>query len=324
MPLPRARCLLAGIVIAASTCAAPIPGFADAPNPRGVPLRKAPARDELVRTLQKGGSSAESRQTAIAELPWTKLSPEVRPQVESVVTSAGLYRELPVVATQTDPAVQRFLLERPEVTVAIWRAMEISEFRLTKFAPARYTADDSRGTVGSGVVLYQDERETLLLCEGTVKSPLLAGTIESRAVLHLQTDVTHDEAGRPWCRNRVRMFVAFPSSTVTTAARLLSPLTNLLLDRNHEEVCLFVAVMDKAMSAHPLWVERTAARLEAVTDADKQALLDVTARVFLEARRRELAVEPAGATMDDVLKPLHEAGEERRSALRQASHSQGK
>jgi hypothetical protein len=323
MPMLRARCFIAGILAGLGIWGVgTVAAFAEPPNPRGVPLRKAPPRDELVRTLQKGNSSAESRQAAVADLPWSKLSPEVRRLVETVATSAGLYRELPVVATQTDPAIQRFLVERPEVTVAIWRAMEISEFHLTRVQPGRYSADDGRGTVGSGVVLYQDERETLLLCEGTIKSPLLAGTIESRALLHLQTDCARDEAGRPWCRNRVRMFVAFPSATVSAAARLLSPLTNMLLDRNLEEVCLFVAVMDKAMTAHPTWVERTASRLEGVTDADRQALLDVTARVFMEARRRELGIEAGTLSMDDALRTLREAGDQRRDAIRQATHAQ--
>ena len=87
----------------------------------------------------------------------------------------------------------------------------------------------------------------------------------------------------------------------------------MILDRNLQEVAVFLAVMDGAMARQPGWIEKFSLGVENMTPADRDELLDVTAKVFIRNRQRDYfrryGEQP---TIEQVLAPLREAQANRR------------
>lgn len=272
---------------------------------------KKPRLEEKLKTLSKGSSSEESQRRALAELPLDKLSPARRAQAQEVLNQLSLFRELPTLAVETDPAVHQYFLDYPEMAVGIWRAMKISKFHLTPHQPGTYTATDNDGTEGRVEILYRDQHQMLVRCDGVAESPLLPMAIKARSLLHLQMDFIKTKDDVIWSRNRLRMFVAFPSETIEAAAKMVSPLGNLIIDRNLREVCLFVAMMSTAMVHQPGWVEYIARNVDGVSKERRNELIQLTAKVFVTARKRALEKQNPDEkiTLDDIIRPLKKSNE---------------
>ncbi len=281
----RLRILCYGACFFAAGLAA---GRLPAELPGSTKAKTKPRLEDKLRTLAKGSSSDETRQRGIAELPMHRLTPAQRKKVEPILESLSLFRELPTLAFETDPEVHRFFLDYPDAAVSIWRAMKISKFQMTESGRGLYTVADDEGTTGQIEILYRDRHQMLVACEGTVQSPLLPGGIKAQTLLHLQSDFVQSPDDRTWSRNRLRMYVAFPSPAVEAAAKLVSPLANMIIDRNLREVCLFVHLMSRAMAHNPGWVEHIARNMKGVTPVRRRDLIQLAARVFVDARKRRI------------------------------------
>ena len=245
--------------------------------------------DKRVRVLEDGTSSAATRRKAIASLPLEKLSQNDRKRVERILKSIDLYRALPKLEFEVEPSVYRYFAQNPDVAVGIWRVMRISKFDVRRTGPDTFSAKSGDGTEGKLEFLYRSDRESLVLCHGLYKSPFLPKTIRAEALFHFKTEHAQRDDGTPVARHAGTMFVAFPSQTVGTVARIVSPVSNLIMDRNFREISLFVHMMSLAMQKQPSWVKHLADSLDGVPDAQKNELLKLTAQVFVESRRRELA-----------------------------------
>jgi hypothetical protein len=290
------------VLAAQVACAAP---------PDGTPAKRKPRLEDKLRFLSKGSSSSEAQEQGLAELPWDKLTPANREKAAAVLKSLSLFRELPTLALEVEPEVHQFFIDHPEVAVSIWRAMKISKFEMAEQQPGVYTATDNNGTSGQIEVLYRDAHHVLAICDGVVHSPLLPGDIRARTLLHLQVDFVKTKDDLVWSRNRLRMYVEFPSEAVETAAQVVAPLGNLIIDKNLKEVCLFVGMMSAAMTHQPGWVEHITKQLEDVPLERKEELIQLTAKVFVAERKRELAKRQSmeNVTVEDIIRPLTKAKE---------------
>jgi hypothetical protein len=100
----------------------------------------------------------------------------------------------------------------------------------------------------------------------------------------------------------------FPSQTVETAAKVISPMTNSVIDHNFEEIGLFAHMMSVGMQTQPGWVEDLAARLDGVHEQHRSEMLQVTARVYVANKKRELARDGQPVSIEDVAPPVRGAG----------------
>ncbi len=155
-------------------------------------------------------------------------------------------------------------------------------------------------------MLYRDRHHILVVCDGVVHSPILPGDIKANSLLHLQIGFCQKRKRIDLVAKPLRMYVAFPSQAIEAAAKVVSPLGNLIIDRNLREVCLFVGMMSTAMEHQPGWVEHVSHKLVGVPHERKNELIQLTARVFVAARKRELAKSKAEeqVTLEEVLRPL--------------------
>lgn len=268
--------------------------------------------DEHVRTIRDGTSSQSARRAAAAAMPLDKLASEDRRTVRAILRRVSLFRSLPTLFFHVNPEVYRYFLSRPEAAVSIWRAMEVSKVRIEQTGAATYRTADGKGTSGEIRIVYRDDEEIVALCEGVYQNSLLVQPIRARAVLHLQAGFAETEDGTPYVAHRACLYVAFPSQAVDAAARLFAPVSNLILDRNFQEVSLFAHMMTIAMARQPGWVEYIVHRMDEVPASCKQELLDLTAQVYVAAYRRELADRGplSGPALRPLLPPVHESAPE--------------
>jgi hypothetical protein len=268
------------------------------------------AREEAVeeirrkaRVLEKGTSSSEDRARAVRELPLGELSPADRQRVDELLGSIALFRKLPTIGVEVDHRLYQFFVTHPDVAVGIWRAMQISEFEMTETRPRVYDAAIGDGTEGEVEVIYSTPREQLVFCTGRFKPGPLIAPITGRTLLYLRTEFVRSPDGRTAVKHRIDMFVAFPSTTVETAAKVLSPVSYGIIDRNFHEVSLFLHMMTLLSTQRPAAVDEIAARLDGVSAEKREALKTLAADVHARARQAitpptqpPLAVRPVSGT----------------------------
>ncbi len=247
----------------------------------------------------KGTSSTAARRAAIAELPLEHLTAENRHKVNSLLKSVSFYRRLPKVTFPVEPDVYNYFMAHPDTAVSIWRAMKISKLQMWQTGRYDYEADTGDGSVGTLEVLHIGPEKSLVVCDGTYKSPLLAKSIEAKSLLLLETSFSRDTEGAIYVTHRADLFVSFPSQTIDVASKIFSPLAVSMTDRTFVEVSLFLKMMSLAMTRRPDWVEQITEKMDGVADIRKDQVIELSSQVYAAARKR--AAEQAGwADMDQA------------------------
>lgn len=239
-----------------------------------------------VKSVREGTSSEEARRQAIATLPTRHIAAQHRERLQSVLRNVSYFRELPVTQYEVHPEVHGYFVQHPDVAASIWRTLKLSKLELAETAPGRFELDDQKGTAGVIDVLYQDARQTVAICDGTVKSPLLPGSFRARAVLQFLQEAQLDSRQNTWVTVRLRVFVAFDSQAVEATAKLIAPLAHLIVDRNLNDVCLFVRMMNEAMIENPGWVEHIARRMKGVPPGSDREFIALAAKVYVTEKLR--------------------------------------
>lgn len=252
-----------------------------------------------LQSVRPGTSAAATRKAAIEELPLVELSPDAQQKAQAVLKGLGLYRRLPTLGFDTDPHVYQYLVEHPVTSVSTWKAMEISRLTLRQVGDGKFFADAGDGSVGHVELWKSTPTETLIYCDGAFKSPLLTKPIIARSIMRLQSRFYKDNTGAPRVEHYGDVFVEFPSQTVETVARMISPLSYSIADRNFKQLSLYVHLMSQTMVRHPEWVQAMARRMD-IDEAEKAGFLRVaqTAQATAEKRAMDL-MHP-----DDILAPL--------------------
>ncbi len=235
----------------------------------------------------KGTSSDKVKKTAMSELPLDKLTPKNLARVQSLLDEVGYFRRLPTTVFAADPDVYQFFIRYPDVAVSIWRVMGISEMKMWQTGPNEYEGDSGDGSTGIIDVVYRSAEENMLICEGQYQSPILKKPIKARSLVVLKTSFIKETDGTMYVTHRADMYVAFPSQTVETVAKVLSPVTGTMADRTFTEMSLFLRMMSLAMTRRPNWVDQIAGQLEGVAEVRKQQLREVTVQVHNGERKRQ-------------------------------------
>ncbi len=264
-----------------------------------------PSYYSALTVVNAGGSDQALREQAIAELPLQGLPGEARAKAAQVVTQLALFRRLPTLEFAVDPQAYQYLLTHPDVAVSSWRAMEISQFELRPTGKGVYHADARDGSVGTVEVWKSTPEETLIYCDGAFKSPLLVKPIIARSIMRLRTRYFNAANGEPRAEHTGDVFVSFPSQTVEAVARLISPLSHMIADRNFKQLSLYVHLMSAAMARQPAWVQSIVRRMDA-DPAHKQELLTVAAAVRQASERRAETALSVPLPVDDILAPLRQ------------------
>lgn len=249
-----------------------------------------------VDTLETGTSSRDAKKKALQVLPLAHLAPAQRAVADAIVQDISLFRRLPTIRCETDPRIYTYFCDHPDVAVSIWRAMGVSAVKMAETGRGAFSCDAGDGTLGQVEVLYRTPTSSLVSCKGTFTSPLLPKPIKGSALLHLQVQTQLDGAGKNCIVHKGDLFVSFPSTAVDAVARTIAPVSNKMIDRNFEEISLFVRMMDEAARRKPEWIYDIAPKLEGVGKERPVELVDLTRQVQGGAAPRT-AVIPVNGTL---------------------------
>ncbi|MEM9701424.1 MAG: hypothetical protein AAF907_03125 [Planctomycetota bacterium] len=247
---------------------------------------EAEARKRIV-TVQAGSGSSRARRNAEAALPLQSLTANGRAAVRRTVDDATLFRTLPVLRFPIHEAGLDYFVQNPDVAVSLWRVLGVSSCQMWQTGPNTYEGDAGEGSIGVFEVLLRSKKDQVAIIEGQFKSPVLKEPIRAKCLFHLHTETGFDAAGMPIAVGKASLFISFPSRAIGAAAKLISPVTNVVLDRNFEEVCLFAHLMDRSMQTRPVWVEGLASQMDGVLPRRKVELSRVSETVHAAARYRE-------------------------------------
>ncbi len=254
--------------------------------------------------LHPGTSSTAVKKQSMAEIPLDRLKPETLAKAQSILKNTSLYRRLPTIAFEVDPNVYAYFLRRPDMAVASWRAMGISKLTLDHQSPDKYVADAKDGSKGTVEVIYSTPEDTLIACDGAFKSPLVTKPIVARSLMRLQTKFDTDQDGKLVATHSGDVYVEFPSQTVETVAKIISPISYSIADRNFKQLTFFAHLMTVAMERQPGWVEAVAQRMDHVTEAQRQEFLRVSAASYIAAKQRDAVRKGEALSLEEVLRPL--------------------
>lgn len=306
-----------GLLSACATAAAetPQPGSPAPPSAmqghttNRVPETGGPIRASLERidVLEPGTSDRKSLKAAKATLPLNRLSPESRRQAEAVLGDLSMFRKMPTLRLVVGHESYRYFVEHPDVAVSIWRALGASKCQLWQTGPDSYETDVGDGSTGAMTVLLRSDTDHLVIGSGEFKSPVLVKPIRATALLHLKTEYVTRPDGETETICRGNLYVTFPSNTVGTAAKVISPVTNKIIDRNFEEIGLFAHMMSEGMRGQPGWVEDLAGRLAGIPERRRGELLQVTARTYVASKKRDLTREGRPITAEAISPPVRGA-----------------
>ena len=265
-----------------------------------------------VEVVSPGSSVATMRKKALADLPLDKVAADFRPKVDEIIKNVSLFRHMPTLKFVSEREVYNFFLAHPDVAVSLWRVMDISTFEMWQTGPISYEADSHDGSTGTIEVLHSCAERQLVLCEGSFKSPLLLKPIKARTLLHLQPTFQKAEDGQTTVTHSLDMFVSFPSQPVDITAKLISPVSHAMADRNFREVSLWIAMMNVGMVQHPEWIEQLAGKMDGVLEPRRGQLLKLALQMNIAARKRELQRQTGnrGMSLDEVMAVLRKAAQE--------------
>jgi hypothetical protein len=217
-----------------------------------------------IRLVEQGSSATAAQKSALAAFPSARLSATNRDRAEKVLNQCTQYRRLPSLQYTIDEPLYRYLLEHPDVAVSTWRAMGISQFQMWQTGPQEYEASAADGSEGIADILYRDASQIIFICEGSYHNLLLPAPLEASALIWFRTEYKPHAEGTHIVTQSADVFVHFPSAGVAGVAKVLTPVTSSLMDRNLYEVSLYAVMMSRAVRNEPEWIVDMSASLDGV------------------------------------------------------------
>ncbi len=216
------------------------------------------------RILAQGNSSPETQKRAESSFPLKSMTAENRERAKAVVEKCTQFRRLPELQYAADPAIYKYLLTNPDVAVSTWRVMGISKFEMWQTGPLEYEAQAVDGSEGLADVLFRDENNCVFICDGRYHNPLLPKPLEAAALVWFRYGFAPAKDGTWVVTQSADVFVSFPSQGLAAVAKVLTPVTNSMMDRNLFEVSLYASLMSRAVRDEPEWVIQVASQMEGV------------------------------------------------------------
>lgn len=212
-------------------------------------------------SFRPGGADAEE---SLRRIPWKMLSARDRAKIQALVANPSIYRRLPEQAVYCDPDIFNYLLDHPDMVIAFWEQMGVTQISLREIAPNRYRLRENAGTSGLVNVLYRDPHLVIVHCKGSYQGPVLARTIEGDSLLIMRNRFALDSSGEPFVVSRVDAFVTIHNPGADLIAKILSNMVGRIADANFEQTIGFVGSVSDAAARHPAGLDRMVSRLEGI------------------------------------------------------------
>ena len=254
----------------------------------------------------EGKSGSRLRDNCIDQLPWRQMSASSQKRVRKVLDKCAQYRHLPELRYNVREDIYRYLVDHPDVTVSTWRAMGISKIQMWQTGTMEFEATAPDGSIGLADILYRDKTQCLLLCDGTYSSPLLPKPISAAGLVWLRYSHQPTKDNKTVLRQKLDVFIAFPTITGRAMAMLVSPVTNVMMDRNAFEISLYARMMSQAAENDPVWIEELAAQMDGVLPQRRKEL-SALVRPVETVRDRTTAVSGRTPARQSPVRKFHDS-----------------
>jgi len=246
-----------------------------------------------VHEIEPATSSNDARNTVTAGIPLDQLEDHHRAEVETLLGQQTLFRCLPALRIELEPSSYEYYRRHPEVAVAVWKVLGISQLQLmSTSAPGLFSVKSTDGSDGTLEVLLQTDNLLIVRGTGNWHSGVLPTPIRSEGLVVLRHRFEKDREGRRYVSHQAAVFLTFPQQSVRNVARIVSPVTNMIADRNFKDISLFLRMMHVAAIERPGWIEMIAGRLEGLTRPQRDEFLKSAARALVANRRlREASLQ---------------------------------
>ena len=239
-----------------------------------------------VHEIEPATSSNDVRDTVTAGIPLDQLEDHHRAQVETLLGQQTLFRCLPALRIELEPSSYEYYRRHPEVAVAVWKVLGISQLQLmSTSASGLFSVKSTDGSDGTLEVLLQTNNLLIVRGTGNWHSGVLPTPIRSEGLVVLRHRFEKDREGRRYVSHQAAVFLTFPQQSVRNVARIVSPVTNMIADRNFKDISLFLRMMHVAAIERPGWIEMIAGRLEGLTRPQRDEFLKSAARALVANRR---------------------------------------
>ena len=225
-------------------------------------------------------TSRHARDEAVRAIPMQRISPENRRKVQLVLNDTSLYRRLPTMTVQCQPALFTHLVQNPDTLVQIWHQLGISNVQLVRTGKDSFRMADNVGTVGSLKIVEQKcdqqaQNRLVLYAEGQYEGKPFKRPVRAQCVLLLRSGSTTETNGKPYVAARLDTFVRIDRASLELFARALHPLVGQSADRNFADTMQFIGSMSQAAETRPDSVARLSHSLSEISADRRQQLADL-------------------------------------------------
>ncbi|MGL6226824.1 MAG: hypothetical protein ACRC10_09395 [Thermoguttaceae bacterium] len=228
-------------------------------------LRGQEAEESAETDLLGASTSQKARNEAIQRVPWKELSSEVRAKIQPVLLEQSLYRRLPQQSVYCDPAMFFFLLNHPDVVVAIWERLGVNQISLKQSdKPGVYNLRETVGSTGTVELIYMSPELSIAYSRGSYRGPLMTKAVEGETVLLVQHRFERDDLGEPYVIAQIDSFIRIHNVALDVFAKLFAPLLGKVADNNFEQAIAFVGNLSTAAQSNPDSVRRLGMKLESI------------------------------------------------------------
>lgn len=248
------------------------------PNPATAETRLSGRRSPL-----KADASRATRENAVQSIPYQKLDQRARAKIDAVLDDTTIFRRLPVQVIQCDPQLYLFLVEHPDVVVAIWRVFGVTQLAVRETGPDTFRVAEEGGTTGTMDLLYASHDTHVFYAEGRCEGPVLAKPIQGRVLVVLKSGYVHETDGHDYVTCRLDAFLQVDRAGVELVTKTFQPVVGRVADLNFAQTAGFLASLSRTAATNPSGVLRLASKLSEVQPPVRQRFAELAEQVAEKA-----------------------------------------
>lgn len=229
--------------------------------------------------LLEGTSDADARRDAERSIPMRELSAADRRKVAALLDDATIYRRLPVQITRCDPRLHHYLISNPDVTVNIWRALGISELKVSRTGERTYRAVAPDGSVTELEYLHSDDETQVVHCEGAYNGPIFKSAMTGGALLVMKAGYLRETDGHYYATSRLDLFLRIDGAALGLLSRTVEPMIVSAAERNFADCSNFLSQLTTACAQRPETIQRMAMGLDLVDGDQRDRFAEIAGRI---------------------------------------------
>lgn len=231
-------------------------------------LQQAQAPDRIVNLSNK-----ERKHQAINRIPTGEIDPVWRSRVLEVASRAALYQAMSSQMFECEPEFYRFLVEHPEVVVAMWQSLGITKLKLQVLGPQKYRLDDGAGTTAVVEYLYSSPTQHVVYSEGSYSGPMILRPVQGRVLAVLTANYLRETTGTPYVSVQMDLFIQVDRAGIELITKALHPLLGGMAETNYQQTMAFVGSVYRTAVVRPQSLQRLAGQLTQLDPTTQESFL---------------------------------------------------